>query len=259
MEQCFVIQPFDDGGGFDERYDQVCDPAIRNANLKQYRVDRDPNANIPIEKIEDGIRVSRVCFADITEDNPNVWFELGYAIAARREVVLICSSKRARFPFDVQHRNIIKYDTGSPSDFATLQGRITERLVAVCKQEARLEDLANASPVATVQGLETFEIAVFVTVSQRCHAPESSLSVYYLGEELRKAGFLPIATTLGVRGLILKGMLRSSTETDPNHGESYSAISPTDNDIQWLLRNLDKLKLTTESGRTVRGGDEIPF
>jgi len=258
MEQCFVIQPFDDGGKFDKRYDEVYDPAIRKADLDPYRVDRDPGASIPIEKIEAGIRVSRVCLADITEDNPNVWFELGYAIAARREVVLVCSSERtSRFPFDVQHRNIIRYDTKSPSDFSTLQESITKRLIAVGEKETRLEDLAKASPVATVHGLEGFEIATLVSVSQQCHAPTSTISVYILEEEMRRAGFLPIATTLGIRGLILKEMLSSSTETDEN-GYSYPALSPTDRGIEWLLQNFAKLKLTSESRSTASGVD-IPF
>jgi hypothetical protein len=43
-------------------------------------VDRDPSASVPIENIEGGIQGSVACFADVTIDNPNVWFELGYAM-----------------------------------------------------------------------------------------------------------------------------------------------------------------------------------
>ena len=88
MNKCFVIQPFDKGP-FDKRYDDVLVPAIKAASLDPYRVDRDPSVSIPIEEIQSGIEFSRACLADITIDNPNVWFELGYAIASRRQVVLI--------------------------------------------------------------------------------------------------------------------------------------------------------------------------
>jgi hypothetical protein len=75
---------------------------------------------------ERGIQDARLCFADITEDNPNVWFELGYAIACKKEVVLVCSKERTtKFPFDMQHRTIIHYGTGSPSDFESLGRQIT--------------------------------------------------------------------------------------------------------------------------------------
>jgi hypothetical protein len=121
MPTCFVMQPFDDGP-FDRRYTDVIDPAIRAAGLEPYRVDKDPTVSIPIQDIEQGIRDSALCLADITLDNPNVWFELGFAIATGKEVVLICSNDRTtRFPFDVQHRTIIKYTTASTSDFEKLK------------------------------------------------------------------------------------------------------------------------------------------
>src|SRR6516165_4601685 len=79
MPRCFVMQPFD-GGEFDRRFDEVYKPAIEEAGFEPYRVDRDPSASVPIENIEGGIQGSVACFADVTIDNPNVWFELGYAM-----------------------------------------------------------------------------------------------------------------------------------------------------------------------------------
>ena len=117
------MQPFD-GGDFDSRYADVLVPAIRDANLEPYRVDQDPKVSIPIQEIENGIRDSRLCLADISIDNPNVWFELGFAIASSKEVVLICSDQRlSKFPFDVQHRAIIRYSTGAPRAFEALRAR----------------------------------------------------------------------------------------------------------------------------------------
>ena len=52
MGRCFVIQPFDNGGPFDKRYEDVIVPAITEAGLEPYRVDRDPSVNIPIDEIE---------------------------------------------------------------------------------------------------------------------------------------------------------------------------------------------------------------
>lgn len=101
MPSCFVIQPFD-GGKFDNRFNDVYSPAIIDAELEPYRVDQDPKVSIPIQDIEKGIRESRLCLADITIDNPNVWFELGYAIACGKEVVLVCPKERqSKFPFDI--------------------------------------------------------------------------------------------------------------------------------------------------------------
>jgi hypothetical protein len=102
MATCFVIQPFD-GGKFDGRYKDTFKPAIIDAGFEAYRVDEDPSVSIPIEHIEKGIREAAVCFAEITIDKPNVWFELGYAIACRKPIVMVCErNARSKFPFDVQ-------------------------------------------------------------------------------------------------------------------------------------------------------------
>src|SRR5580698_7444267 len=93
MPTCFVIQPFD-AGKFDKRYNDVYAHAIKDAGLEPYRVDKDPAAGVPIEAIEEGIRTSAICLADITTDNPNVWYELGFAFASGRPVVMVCSKER---------------------------------------------------------------------------------------------------------------------------------------------------------------------
>jgi len=81
------MQPFD-RDRYDKLYKQVFKPAIEKARLDSYRVDNDPAASIPIETIQEEITNSVVCFAEITEDNPNVWFELGFAISRQKPLAL---------------------------------------------------------------------------------------------------------------------------------------------------------------------------
>lgn len=256
LSRCFVIQPFD-GGKFDKRFDDVLAPAIKAASLEPYRIDRDPSVSIPIEQIQSGIEASRVSLADITTDNPNVWFELGYAIASKRDVVLICAEERTtKFPFDVQHRTIIKYATESPSDFDALKAKITARLVALIEKESDLNLVANMSPVAAVQGLEQFEIATLVAVAQRI---DGGVSANFLQDDTEKAGFTRLATMLGIRGLMAKRMLEIYEE----HGwdEVYNAYRVTETGIAWLFQNRSNLKLHAEpSVRTESAdGTEVPF
>ena len=95
MAHCFVIRPFD-AGKYDKRCEDVYKPAILAADLEPYRVDKDPTVEVPIEAIEDGIRAALVCLADIITDNPNVWYELGFAFALGRPVVMVCSDERRK-------------------------------------------------------------------------------------------------------------------------------------------------------------------
>ena len=93
MERCFVIQPFDNDK-FDKRFKDVYSPAIIDAGYDPYRVDKDLSAEIPIDSIDNNIRTSSAVLADITIDNPNVWFEVGLAIAYKKRTILICSDER---------------------------------------------------------------------------------------------------------------------------------------------------------------------
>lgn len=242
MDKCFVIQPFDKGK-YDKRYDDVFVPAIKAAGLEPYRVDRDPGASILIENIQSGIESSRACLADITTDNPNIWFELGYAIAMKRSVVLVCSSERTtRFPFDVQHRAIITYSTESSRDFDQLCANITKRLNACLKHEIQINEIAHMSPVVAVEGLEQHEIATLISVAQQIDDPTSGISTYHIRQDMEKAGFTKIATTLGLSRLMGKQMLEGSEDHDFD-GSIYTSYRVTDKGMRWLFQNQDKLKL----------------
>lgn len=134
MEKCFVIQPFDNDK-FDRRFNDTFKPAILKTQLLPYRIDQDLSVRIPIDEIEKGIFESIICFAEITTDNPNVWYELGYAFACKKDVVMVCSEERiGNFPFDIQHRHINKYKTNSKSDFEQLEDSITQKIVALCQK-----------------------------------------------------------------------------------------------------------------------------
>jgi hypothetical protein len=236
------MQPFD-GGTFDKRYEDVYAPAIQDADLEPYRVDRDPSVSIPIDDIESGIRNSEICLADITTDNPNVWFELGFAIAVPREVVLVCSDERnTRFPFDVQHRNILRYKTESKSDFDKLRSEIAERIRGLLEKERTIGRISNLSPVADTEGLSQHELVALVTVMQNRLAPEDVVSTYTIKEDMNRVGFTDIGVSLALRGILDNGMVTTAIETDWN-GDDYVVYSMTEEGIQWLMRNQDELVL----------------
>lgn len=126
--RCCVFQPFDSGGDFDKRFEDILVPAIEDSGMEPYRVDRDASAIIPMDTLHQVIRSSVVCLADITTRNANVMYELGYAIASNKDVVLISGHSSEKFPFDVQHRSIISYSTESTSDFEKLKNSITAKI-----------------------------------------------------------------------------------------------------------------------------------
>jgi len=236
-----MIQPFDKGK-YDKRYEDVFAPAIQDAGLDPYRVDRDPGVSIPIEEIQAEIEASEACLVEISTDNPNVWFELGYAIASQREVVLVCSDERTtHFPFDVQHRSVIKYSTESPSDFQQLREQITTKLKARLQKKDELGQLASVVSVSKLEGLEQYEIAALVAVAQQGE-PEGGIPAYLVRGDMEKAGFTNLAANLGIRSLLEKQMLEPLQDRD-EFGNSFIVYKVTAKGMSWLFANKAKLTL----------------
>lgn len=258
MSICFVIQPFD-AARFDKRYEDIFVPAIQAAGLEPYRVDRDPAATIPIEYIEEGIRRADACLADISTSNPNVWFELGFAIAASKPVILVCEHQPdRRFPFDVQHRAIIIYKTESARDFDSLKEQIVERLQAILAKEDAIERVAEVSPIAEVEGLNQHEFVALVTIGENVIGMDDTVSAWLIRQDMERAGYTRIAVTLALTTLSRKGMIHSYVSEDIN-GEKYTIHSLTEKGMSWLLDNQNKLVLKRERKQTETDDDDIPF
>jgi hypothetical protein len=257
MARCFVIQPFD-RAQFDKRFDDVLTPAIINAGLEAYRVDRDPSVVVPIDAIETEIRDAEACVADISTDNPNVWFEVGYALAYGKPLVLICDASRMTpFPFDVQHRHVIAYKTEAPRDFSELGDQVTKRLQASLRKQARVQTLA-ASPLADTEGLEPHEIAALVIVAQSELDPEDAPSAHALKQDMVRAGYTNLATVLAVKALRIKGLVESVDLRNYNN-EPYTAFTLTNTGIAWLMKNQGRLAMRHERRPREAAADDLPF
>lgn len=236
MPTCFVIQPFD-SGEFDRRFNEVYKPALQQADLEVYRVDEDPSAEILIEAIEKNISESDICFADITTDNPNVWYELGYAFALDLPVVIVCSESRERFPFDIQHRKIIKYSSGSPSDFETLKQQISETADALLTKENSLNRIANAGRIALTDGLDQQEILVLAVLASHTAIPDSLSSMYTLKTDAERSGLTAIGFALAFRKLIEKNHIVIVSIVDDFGEETDQLVQLTKLGWEWMSRN----------------------
>lgn len=257
--KCFVMQPFD-GGAFDKRYESVFAPAISAAGLEPYRVDRDPSVSVPIQDIENGIRDAEVCLADITTDNPNVWFELGFALAIPRDVVLVCSDERkTRYPFDVQHRAILKYSTDAPQDFEELKGKITKRIQAILKKNEEIGRVATLPAVKDTEGLNQHELVALVTIMENAFLSNGYVPAWTIRRDMNSAGFTDIAVSIALKTLgSMKGMVESDLWTDPDSGP-YAVYKPTDKGEKWLIDNQDKLQLRTSGEPVIDNDDDLPL
>jgi hypothetical protein len=236
---CFVIQPFDKDK-FDKRYTDIFEPAIKAAGLEPYRVDRDLSVRIPIDDIHEGIKQSKICFAEITTDNPNVWYELGYAFASRKDVVMVCSEERKeKFPFDIQHLHRINYKTSSTSDFEDLKAGITQKLEAFIHTRNQVQEIIE-NPVQESEGLQQHEVTMMLLLLENQIIEEQTVSARRLQIDMEKAGFTIAASNIAFRELKKKGLITQAKEYSEHDGEAYIVFNLTPQGEDWILSNKDK-------------------
>ena len=260
MPDCFVIQPFD-SGEFDKRFRDIVEPALKDADLDAYRVDQDPKVEITIDAIEERISKSAICLADISLDNPNVWYELGYAFALRRPVIMICSdTRRAKFPFDIQHRSVLRYRSESLSDFEELKNKITEKASALLTKSVSLKQVAETEQVAPTAGISHHEIAVMAIIAADTAVPNSTTSVYSLQKDAENSGLTSMGFGLALRRLIRRKFAQPFEADDGDGYGSYTAAKLTDPGWKWVESNESLFILYKKNKPDIADlDDDIPF
>lgn len=204
---CFVIQEYDDGGTFDKRYHESIDPALKKAGVEPKRADQMLGLQPVIEKIEVAIESASICVAEVSTDNPNVWLELGYALALDRPTVILCDkSRRARLPFDVQHRPVIFYRTDSRSGFDELESKLIKNVQAEIDKASRISRAPVLKKGATqLEDLKDYEVAILSTLLALWPTPRSGGSHDELRQKLSSLEFNDVALGLGISRLLAKG------------------------------------------------------
>jgi nucleoside 2-deoxyribosyltransferase len=235
LKKCFVVQPFD-GGAFDTRYVETFEPAIKKAGLEPYRVDNDLSVEVPIYEIHKNIEDSAIVFVEITLDNPNVWYELGYAMAKNKQIVMVCSDRRSsKFPFDIQHRTVINYCTQTEGDFKKLGEDITKKLSAMM---AKTKSIENYTPtIVTDDGdLSERERVALALVMANQVTDDDCFSVYQYKEEMEKKGYNELGANLTLRKMVQNGYMATQMEADWNNNE-YPAIKLTNTGISLMIEH----------------------
>lgn len=136
--ECFVVMPYGrkplpDSGGqlydFDKVYRVMIQRAIREAGLLPRRSDESASAGIIHSDMFRDLRDRPVVLADLSLDNPNVFYELGMRHVMRASgTVLICRAGSV-LPFDIKLSRVIFYEF----DGRHLDWEEVERVVQVLR------------------------------------------------------------------------------------------------------------------------------
>ena len=103
----FVVMQFT--SPFDELFEEVIKPVCTEVGVGAYRVSDIYRPGVVLQDITRGLAESDVIIAEVTPTNANVFYELGYAHALRKPVVLL-AERDTPLPFDVSGYRVIFYE-----------------------------------------------------------------------------------------------------------------------------------------------------
>jgi hypothetical protein len=123
LDTCFVMMPF--GQWFDRYYQEIYIPAIKDAGFEPVRADELFSSGSVVEQIWEQIEKAKVLLADLTDRNPNVFYELGLAHAAKKPVIF-AAAHLEDIPFDLRHLRVIVYEVRAPNWAEKLRKSVTD-------------------------------------------------------------------------------------------------------------------------------------
>ena len=157
MPHAFIAMPFGTKPGadgtpidFNRVYAELLKPALEAAGFEVFRADEEQRAGDIRTDMFQELLVADLVVADLTLDNPNVWYELGVRHALRARGVLLVQGPRASQPFDIYTDRKLRYalSDGAP-DPATLATDI-ERLATLARETWAASSARTVSPVYTL-------------------------------------------------------------------------------------------------------------
>ena len=129
----------------DKIYSDIYIPAIKEANLIPKRIDQDNSGKLLKSEIVEFIEDAEIIIADLTNERPNCYLEVGYAMGLDKFKNLIFTVREDHFPesvnfvkggpkihFDVSGYDILFWDKNGLADFKTkLTNKIKTRLTTI--------------------------------------------------------------------------------------------------------------------------------
>lgn len=104
----FVLMPF--SKEFDDTYELAIQPACEAAGAYAERVDKQIFTGSILDRVYNQISKADLIVADMSERNPNVFYEVGYAHALGKSTILVTRTVDD-IPFDLKHYPHIIYNT----------------------------------------------------------------------------------------------------------------------------------------------------
>ena len=140
----FVLMPFNED--FDDIYKLGIKEAAKEVGAYAERVDEQIFNEGILERIFNQISKADVIVADMTGRNPNVFYEVGYAHALGK-IVLLLTQKADDIPFDLKHKQHIIYGNNG-SKIQSLRSELNPKLIWAINESKRKGKEDNSKQIS---------------------------------------------------------------------------------------------------------------
>lgn len=103
-QSVFVAMPFSED--LEDVYIYGIRNCVQNIGFSCVRVDEVEHSGPIVEEMVDQIKRCRIIIAEVSDHNPNVFYEVGWAHALGRNTILL-AREGTELPFDIRHVNTI--------------------------------------------------------------------------------------------------------------------------------------------------------
>jgi len=183
MDEGFVIMQIGNPD-LDEVYESAIAPAIEEAGLQPRRVDKHNTGGLLKSEIVEFIQKASIIVADVTNERPNCYLEVGYAMGAARTSRLILTARADHVPdrpgrnpnspkvhFDLAGYDILFWEADSlPAFKQKLAQRIRRRLNMTLAEHLEIEP--SAAPESLI---DSFAKSHFRWINERQKSARAQL------------------------------------------------------------------------------------
>lgn len=106
--QVFIVMQFTEE--YNHLYREVIMPVCIEFGYEVIRADNIYTNSLIVEDIAQSIRGASLVIADVTPNNANVYYEVGFAHGIQKPTILLSDRKREKLPFDISGFRLIFYD-----------------------------------------------------------------------------------------------------------------------------------------------------
>lgn len=147
MKKCFVISPIGDENSdtrkrSDELLKFIVRPACQAENLECIRIDELSQSDTITTSILNELQTADLVIADITDHNPNCFYELGYRAALKKPLIQV-KEQSTKLPFDISAIRTIDYDTHDLTKVENAKNKLQETIHSFSLNDIKNSDDKN--------------------------------------------------------------------------------------------------------------------